>query len=125
MSFVCNFDHKHGLFWLSDFLIVALKKVISHCDYLSLMFEFHSDRVHVKNNISHKVGPLVAPVSDNTLFAEFKLYHLFESVLAIWNFLFDLNNPLQTRFCGHELENGVHNECTPHLALESRCFESS
>jgi hypothetical protein len=47
---------------------------------------------------------LVTPVCDDTLLAEFKLYHLFESVLAIWILLFYFNNPLQTRFCRHELE---------------------
>ena len=104
MNFVCNFYHKHRLFWLSDFLVVTFIKVISHCDYFSLMLEFHSDRVNVENNISHKVGSLVTPVSDDTLLAEFKLNHLFESVLAIWILLFYFNNPLQTRFCRHELE---------------------
>ena len=94
MSFVCNFDHKHRLFWLSDFLVVALEKVISHCYDFSLMLELHCDWIHVENDISNKVGSLVSPVSDDTLFTEFKLDQLFPSVLIALNIIPNLINSL-------------------------------
>jgi len=94
MSLVCNLDHKHRLFWLSDPLIVALEKVISHSYDFSLMLELHSDWIHIENDISDKVGSLVTPVSDDTFFTEFKLDHLFPSVLVALNVISNLKDSL-------------------------------
>jgi len=94
MSPFCNFDDKHRLLWLRASLIVTLEKVISHSYDFSLMLELHSDWIYIEDDISDKVGPLVSPVSDDTLFYEFKLDHLFPSMLIALSIVSKLQNSL-------------------------------
>lgn len=76
----------------------------------------------IKDNVSDKVSALVAPVCDDALTTEFELHSLFPHALTR-GFVLDLQNSLETSLCRHELEDRIHNQSAPHLALESGGFE--
>ena len=63
------------------------------------MLESHTDWVHIENNIRNKVGSLVSPVSNDTLFIELKLDDLFNPVLVAFALLSDLHDSFETRLC--------------------------
>ena len=76
----------------------------------------------IKDNVSDKVGALVAPVCDDALSAEFELHSLLPHALTR-GIVLDLQNSLETSLCRHELEDRVHDQSATHLALESGGFE--
>ena len=64
---VSDFDEEEGLIEVSDLLIVDLREVLSHRDFLAIVIEFLRHWVLVEVDISDNVGPLSSPVSDHRL----------------------------------------------------------
>lgn len=105
VTLLCDLHKEHGLLDLSDSLVVALLKVLSHRNDISLVLKGHSHRVYIEHNISDEVGSLVAPVCDDRLVTELKSSYLLPTVLVALAIVFYFEKSLETTFSGHKLEN--------------------
>ncbi len=79
------------------------------------------DRVGVEDDIVDNVLALVAPVSNDALFAELHFASLNPLMLSLLRILiFQFNYSIKTAIRRHELKNRVDHQCAPKLTLESR-----
>lgn len=88
------------------------------------MLESHRYWIHIKNNVSHKVCSLVAPVCNDRLIAKLKSYNLLKSVLVTLTLISQLHDSLKATLCWHKFKNRVHNKSAPKLTLESWCLKT-
>lgn len=109
---------------MRDALVVRPEEVVSDRDQNPVVLKGLLDGVGVENKVRHDVLPLVAPISDDALFAELQLAPLLPHVLGLLGVvIFELNDPTKAAVGGHKLEDAIHNERTAYLRLECRSFE--
>lgn len=92
-------------------------------DGLVIPHELMGHGCHLKVDVIHSVGTLVAPISDDRLASELESDRLMPLVVALV-VVPHLHDTLQACLRRHELEDVVHCQSNSKLRLESRCLEA-
>lgn len=103
---VSDLDEEEWLVASGDLLVIDLGEILGHRRHLVVVHELVLDGILVKVDIAHDVGPLVAPIGDDTLLRELSSNHLLPACLVL-RFVLELHHPLQTARGRHELEDAV------------------
>ncbi len=117
-----DLDQEERLFGHCDLLFVTLRKVVCYWNLLVIAHKPARYWILIKDNIIDKVSALVAPVCDDAFTAKFELHPLLPHALAR-GFVFNLQNSIETTLGRHELEDRIHHQGAPHLALKCGSFE--
>ena len=120
---VRDLDLEERLTKISELSVIDLLEILSNFSLLVIEHECLVDGVLLKVNVIDDVGPLVSPVSDDTLVDELKFDYLLKLVLAV-RLLLDLIDSLEASLGGHELKDIVDGKGASKFTLESRSFEA-
>ena len=111
-------DSEKRLIGMVDVQLVVVLEVGDHRDLFTLVVKSLTGRVLSPDDLVDVVGALVAPIGNDRATSELGLNSKLElRVLLI--LLLELDNAIEASFSGHELEDGIHDQGTSHLALES------
>jgi len=108
VTFLSDFYQKHRLLRVSNFFVVALLKVLSHTNNISLVFKGHGHRVNIEHYISDEISSLVAPVCYDWFVTKLESDNLFETMLVSLALISKFLNSLEASFCRHEFKDRVH-----------------
>ena len=120
---VRDLDLEERLTKISELSVIDLLEILSNFSLLVIETECRVDGVLLEVNVIDNVGPLVSPVSDDTLVDKLKFDYLLELVLAV-RLLLDLIDSLEASLGGHELKDIVDGKGASKFTLESRSFEA-
>ena len=114
---IAHLNYKKWLSEISDLQVVLLIEVLSDAFLSPVEGELKLSHTLLKVNVVNDVGALGAPVSNDALTIELKLYCLLELVLTVSSTL-QLVYLFEACRGRHELEDAVDGERAAHLCLE-------